>query len=74
MTLLATPSQTVGPFFHIGCTKLFVSDLAGPDVPGIHITIEGRILDGERNPMASERGRKIRSSRRYAGQANRSRI
>jgi protocatechuate 3,4-dioxygenase alpha subunit len=51
MTLLATPSQTVGPFFHIGCTKLFVSDLAGPSVPGTHISIEGRILDGDRHPV-----------------------
>jgi protocatechuate 3,4-dioxygenase, alpha subunit len=51
MTLPATPSQTVGPFFHIGCTKLFVSDLASPNVPGTRITIEGRILDGDRNPV-----------------------
>jgi protocatechuate 3,4-dioxygenase alpha subunit len=51
MTFLATPSQTVGPFFHIGCTKLFVSDLAGPNVSGTRITVEGRILDGDRNPV-----------------------
>jgi protocatechuate 3,4-dioxygenase alpha subunit len=51
MTLLATPSQTVGPFFHIGCTKLMVSDLANPNVPGRHITVEGRILDGDRNSV-----------------------
>jgi protocatechuate 3,4-dioxygenase, alpha subunit len=51
MTLLATPSQTVGPFFHIGCTKLIVSDLAAPSVPGTHITVTGRILDGDRNPV-----------------------
>jgi protocatechuate 3,4-dioxygenase, alpha subunit len=51
MTLLATPSQTVGPFFHIGCTKLILPDLAGPNVPGMHITVEGRILDGDQNPV-----------------------
>jgi protocatechuate 3,4-dioxygenase alpha subunit len=51
MTLLATPSQTVGPFFHIGCTKLIVSDLAAPNVPGTHITVTGRILDGDRNAV-----------------------
>ncbi|MGA9040604.1 MAG: protocatechuate 3,4-dioxygenase subunit alpha [Terriglobales bacterium] len=51
MTLLATPSQTVGPFFHIGCSKLLMPDLAGEEVAGVRITIEGRILDGDANPV-----------------------
>jgi protocatechuate 3,4-dioxygenase, alpha subunit len=51
MTLLATPSQTVGPFFHIGCSKLTVSDLAGANVPGIRLAVEGRVLDGDGNPV-----------------------
>jgi protocatechuate 3,4-dioxygenase alpha subunit len=51
MTLVATPSQTVGPFFHIGCSKLMVSNLAGASVPGIRFAIEGRVLDGDRNPV-----------------------
>ena len=51
MSLLATPSQTVGPFFHIGCSKLIVSDLSAPDVSGARIAIEGRILDGDGNPI-----------------------
>jgi len=51
MTLVATPSQTVGPFFHIGCSKLTVSDLAGTSVPGIRLAFEGRVLDGDGNPV-----------------------
>jgi len=49
--MTATPSQTVGPFFHIGCTKLMVSNLAGPNVSGTRITVEGRVLDGDGNPV-----------------------
>lgn len=51
MTLVATPSQTVGPFFHIGCSKLTVAEMAGENVPGARVTIEGRILDGQRTPV-----------------------
>ena len=51
MTLVATPSQTVGPFFHIGCSKLTVAEMAGANVPGARVTIEGRILDGQRTPV-----------------------
>jgi protocatechuate 3,4-dioxygenase alpha subunit len=49
--MTTTPSQTVGPFFHIGCNKMMVSNLAGPNVSGTHITIEGLILDGDKNPV-----------------------
>jgi protocatechuate 3,4-dioxygenase alpha subunit len=49
--MTATPSQTVGPFFHIGCTKLMVSNLAGPNVQGACITVEGRILDSDGDPV-----------------------
>jgi protocatechuate 3,4-dioxygenase alpha subunit len=49
--MTSTPSQTVGPFFHIGCTKLMVSNLASPSISGARITIEGRILDGNGNPV-----------------------
>jgi protocatechuate 3,4-dioxygenase, alpha subunit len=51
-----TPSQTVGPFLHIGLAPAAygVREIVGPVVadPGIqgsHIRIEGRILDGEDN-------------------------
>ncbi len=52
MTLRATPSQTVGPFFHIGLTKLTVPNLAAPDVEGKRITIQGRVLDGDGKPVS----------------------
>ncbi|MGA7625730.1 MAG: protocatechuate 3,4-dioxygenase subunit alpha [Candidatus Acidiferrales bacterium] len=47
MTLRATTSQTVGPFFSIGCTRMSRADLAEPGVSGERVTIEGRLLDGD---------------------------
>jgi protocatechuate 3,4-dioxygenase, alpha subunit len=51
-----TPSQTVGPFLHIGLVpgaygvrEVFGAIVADPGIPGTHIRIEGRILDGEGN-------------------------
>ena len=51
-----TPSQTVGPFLHIGLVpgaygvrEVFSAIVADPGIPGTHIRIEGRILDGEGN-------------------------
>ena len=54
--LRATPSQTAGPYVHIGLIPsqagldIFGQDLgrvlAGPDAAGERIRIEGRILDG----------------------------
>ena len=51
-----TPSQTAGPYVHIGLIpnqagfeifqNNFGGDIAGPDVVGQRIIIEGRILDG----------------------------
>jgi protocatechuate 3,4-dioxygenase alpha subunit len=51
MRLPVTPSQTVGPFLHIGLDWLNVADLAGPDVSGDRITIEGRVLDADGSPV-----------------------
>jgi protocatechuate 3,4-dioxygenase alpha subunit len=51
MTLVATPAQTVGPFFHIGCSKLMVADVAGMSAGSACITIQGRIFDGDGNPV-----------------------
>ena len=51
MSLRATASQTVGPYFAIGLTWLERSDLAEPGVPGERISIEGRVLDGDGNPV-----------------------
>lgn len=51
MSLSATASQTVGPYFHIGLEWLTVDKLAGPGVSGERVTIEGRVLDGEGKPV-----------------------
>ena len=47
MTMQATTSQTVGPFFQIGMNWLYRDDLAGPGVTGERVVITGRILDSD---------------------------
>ena len=47
MSLQASTSQTVGPYFHIGLSRLYVNDLAGPGVSGQRVEIEGRVLDAD---------------------------
>ena len=47
MSLQATTSQTVGPFFLIGLEWLFTDNLAGPGVSGERVEIEGRVLDAD---------------------------
>jgi protocatechuate 3,4-dioxygenase, alpha subunit len=47
MTLRATTSQTVGPFFSIGMERLNCAELVGPGVAGERVTIEGRVLDAD---------------------------
>lgn len=47
MSLQATTSQTVGPYFSIGFTRLKKTDLAGPRVSGERVTIAGRVLDAD---------------------------
>lgn len=49
-----TPSQTVGPYLHIGLVpgaygfrEIFSPVVAMPGQPGEHIRIEGRVLDGD---------------------------
>lgn len=53
-----TPSQTVGPFFayvltpkDYGYPELAGNDLVTPDVAGERIRIEGRIVDGDGEPV-----------------------
>jgi protocatechuate 3,4-dioxygenase alpha subunit len=46
-----TPSQTVGPFFHIGTSALVRPDIAGPDTPGERVVLRGRVLDGDGAPV-----------------------
>jgi protocatechuate 3,4-dioxygenase alpha subunit len=51
-----TPSQTVGPYLHIGLTQgayglheIATCVVAEPGIPGTHIRVEGRVVDGEGN-------------------------
>lgn len=52
MSLLTTPSQTVGPYLRIGFTALAVDALAPSGAAGEHLTIEGRLTDGDGNPVS----------------------
>jgi protocatechuate 3,4-dioxygenase, alpha subunit len=47
MSLQATTSQTVGPFFTIGTDRLNRENLAAPGVSGERIEIQGKILDAD---------------------------
>ena len=51
MSLNATTSHTVGPFFTIGLTRLNNAEIAGPGVAGERVAIQGRVLDGDGNPV-----------------------
>ncbi len=56
-----TPSQTVGPYIHLGMDPVAIgldsppsapsNTLAGPAAQGDRIRIEGRVLDGDGKPM-----------------------
>lgn len=59
-TLKQTPSQTVGPFFAYGLTpeqynydlrSAFTAVLAEEQVPGEHVVLAGRVLDGAGKPV-----------------------
>ncbi len=53
--LIPTPSNTVGPFFHLGMERPEWSDLTRDNPPGSlgveKIAIEGRVLDGDAAPV-----------------------
>lgn len=53
MELIPTPSQTVGPFFHVNLTadKHCVGCIAGPEVKGERIWLTCRVLDGDGTPV-----------------------
>jgi protocatechuate 3,4-dioxygenase alpha subunit len=51
MSVPPTTSQTVGPFFSIGCDRLSRNNLAGPGISGERVTVKGRVLDGDGNPV-----------------------
>ncbi|MGE5321283.1 MAG: protocatechuate 3,4-dioxygenase subunit alpha [Actinomycetota bacterium] len=46
------PSQTAGPYFHLGCTEHHsVGCLVGPETKGERIRLVCRVLDGEGAPV-----------------------
>jgi protocatechuate 3,4-dioxygenase alpha subunit len=49
--LIPTPSQTVGPFFHLGLARAEWADLAAGNPAGERIAIEGRVIDGDGAPV-----------------------
>jgi protocatechuate 3,4-dioxygenase, alpha subunit len=50
--LVATASETVGPFFHFGlATDQALGRVADPSVKGEHITVQFRITDGDGQPV-----------------------
>lgn len=51
MSLLLTAAQTVGPFVAIGFERASVSDVAPAGVAGERVTINGRIVDGDGQPV-----------------------
>ncbi len=51
MSLQATTSQTVGPYFKIGLQWLNRSPLAAGPGAGERVTIRGRVLDGDGAPV-----------------------
>jgi len=51
MSLVATTSQTVGPFFKIGFEWLNCDNLVAEGVSGERVTIQGRVFDGDGVPV-----------------------
>jgi protocatechuate 3,4-dioxygenase alpha subunit len=49
MSLQATTSQTVGPFFKIGLNWLYRDNLVEQGVSGERVTVRGRVIDGDGN-------------------------
>lgn len=48
---ITTPSQTVGPYLHIGLDWLTTSSLVTPETEGQHIVLQGRLLDTDGQPI-----------------------
>ena len=46
-----TPSQTVGPYLHIGLDWLTITELAPQGVAGERVVIQGQVLDADRQPI-----------------------
>lgn len=52
MSLQATTSQTVGPYFKIGMHGLYHDQIAAEGVSGERVTVQGRVLDGDGVPVS----------------------
>lgn len=50
--LIATPSQTVGPFFHLALDRAEWADMTKDNPVGQRIAVEGRLTDGDGVPVA----------------------
>jgi protocatechuate 3,4-dioxygenase alpha subunit len=50
--LIVTPSQTVGPFFHLALDRPEWADLTASNPAGERMFIEGRMTDGDGAPVA----------------------
>src|SRR5262245_7222382 len=51
MKFLPTPSQTVGPYLHVGLAWLTIDRLASRESCAEQLTIEGHVLDGDAQPV-----------------------
>ena len=51
MSLQMSASQTIGPYLHIGTDWLITTEMAGAEVNGERIAIEGRVYDGNGAPV-----------------------
>ena len=51
MDLAPTPSQTAGPFFHLGFSRTFDGVIATPDAKGQHVRLVCRVIDGDGAPL-----------------------
>ena len=47
MKFIASGSQTVGPYLHIGLTWLNRDRIAGPGASGERVVVQGRLVDGD---------------------------
>lgn len=51
MSLRATTSQTIGPYLRIGLEWMVIEDLAPKGAAGERVTLQGRIVDGDGQPV-----------------------
>jgi protocatechuate 3,4-dioxygenase, alpha subunit len=78
MDTTPTPSQTVGPFFHLGCTDTHsVNCVVGPEAEGERVRLICRVLDGDGIPVddamietwqADSRGKYNNTDDKWTGQ------